>query len=74
MLEQYLAMSTEFKFLVIDANRLVEHQQAIVRELVAQKIDLAAYRRAESPVAKPSQPDTKAHATALRDLKEEEAA
>ena len=35
MLEQYLAMSTEFNFLVIDANQLVEAQQAIVRELVS---------------------------------------
>ena len=32
ILEQYLAMSTEFNFLVIDANQLVEKQQAVVRE------------------------------------------
>src|SRR5438045_1205176 len=31
MLEQYLAMSTEFNFLVLDANQLVEKQQAVVR-------------------------------------------
>jgi hypothetical protein len=33
MLEQYLSMSTEFNFLVMDANSLVERQQAVVREL-----------------------------------------
>ena len=49
MLEQYLAMSTEFNFLVIDANQLVEKQQALVRELVAQKLDLGKFHRAERP-------------------------
>src|SRR6266705_5106691 len=47
MLEQYLAMSTEFNFLVIDANQLVETQQTTVRELVAQKLNLGDFRRAE---------------------------
>src|SRR5919109_725257 len=37
ILEQYLAMSTEFKFLVMDANQLVEAQQALVRKLLAQR-------------------------------------
>jgi dTMP kinase len=50
MLEQYLSMSTEFDFLSIDANQLVEKQQAIVRQLVQQKIDLGAFRRAERPI------------------------
>jgi hypothetical protein len=54
MLEQYLAMSTEFNFLVLDANQLVEKQQALVRELVAQKIDLAQFRRAERPPQRPA--------------------
>ena len=49
ILEQYLAMSTEFNFLVMDANQLVEKQQAVVRELVAQQLDLASFRRAERP-------------------------
>jgi dTMP kinase len=53
ILEQYLAMSTEFKFLVIDANQLVEAQQATVRELVTQRLDLAAFRRAERAPMKP---------------------
>ena len=43
ILEQYLAMSTEFNFLVIDANAQVEAQQSIVRDLVAAKIDLAKF-------------------------------
>jgi dTMP kinase len=47
MLEQYLAMSTEFNFLVMDANQLVEKQQAVVRELVARKLDLESFQRAE---------------------------
>jgi dTMP kinase len=47
MLEQYLAMSTEFNYLVIDANQLVEKQQALVRNLVSQKLDLARFRCAE---------------------------
>ena len=54
ILEQYLAMSTEFDFLVIDANRLVEAQQAIIRNLVTQRLDLAHFRRAERPA--PAQP------------------
>ncbi|MBI3191895.1 MAG: thymidylate kinase, partial [Pedosphaera parvula] len=43
ILEQYLAMSTEFGFLVIDANQPVEAQQAVVRQLVAGKLDLASF-------------------------------
>lgn len=54
MLEQYLAMSTEFNFLVLDANELVEKQQALVRELVAQKLDLGGFRRAERPPRPPA--------------------
>ncbi|MEO8426295.1 MAG: thymidylate kinase [Verrucomicrobiota bacterium] len=43
VLEQYLAMSTEFKFLGIDANQAIEAQQATVRDLIASKLDLAAF-------------------------------
>jgi len=52
MLEQYLAMSTEFNFLVIDANQLVEKQQTLIRDLVSQKLELANFRCADrsSPV------------------------
>jgi dTMP kinase len=48
ILEQYLAMSTEFKFLVIDANQLVEAQQAVVRKLIAQRLNLQDFRRNDS--------------------------
>src|SRR3982750_3915879 len=40
LLEQYLAMSTEFNFVIIDANERVETQQSIVRQLVSAKINL----------------------------------
>ena len=43
ILEQYLAMSTEFSFLVIDANQSVEAQQSIVRQLVSKRITLSQY-------------------------------
>ena len=43
MLEQYLAMSREFSFNVINANETVETQQAILRKLVADRIDLPNY-------------------------------
>lgn len=46
LLEQYLAMSTEFGFHLIDANQAVEPQQALVRNLVAGKIDLERFRNA----------------------------
>src|SRR3569623_1572799 len=49
MLEQYLAMSTEFNFNIIDANQCVEVQQAIVRQLVSQRIDLSRFKR-ENPL------------------------
>src|SRR6185503_3772068 len=40
ILEQYLAMSTEFSFLVIDANQQVEAQQSVIRQLVSARIAL----------------------------------
>jgi len=43
ILEQYLAMSTEFKFLVLDANEPIEAQQAVVRDLIASRLDLPAF-------------------------------
>ena len=44
LLEQYLAMSTEFGFLVVDADRPVEAQQSVLRQLVASRIDLKQFR------------------------------
>jgi dTMP kinase len=43
ILEQYLAMSTEFNFVVIDANERVETQQQVVRQIVQNKIDLSQF-------------------------------
>lgn len=40
ILDEYLAMSKEFEFTVIDANQGIEIQQSMVRELVAAKVDL----------------------------------
>jgi dTMP kinase len=45
ILEQYLAMSTEFDFLVIDANLPIEAQQTIVRNLVTHKLRLKSFQR-----------------------------
>src|SRR5437764_10129777 len=45
ILEQYLGMSTEFKFLVMDANQRVEQQQSVVRKLVQSKLNLADFKR-----------------------------
>lgn len=42
--EQYLAMSTEFQFLMIDAGQRIEEQQSIVRNLIRSRIDLDQYR------------------------------
>jgi dTMP kinase len=52
ILEQYLAMSTEFNFTVIDANQRVEPQQEMVRQLISQRINLARFKR-ESPLPLP---------------------
>jgi dTMP kinase len=43
LLEQYLGMSQEFNFLIIDANQPIEAQQSAVRALVSARIDLAAF-------------------------------
>ncbi len=53
ILEQYLAMSTEFNFLVVDANQLVEKQQAVVRELVSHRLELTRFHLAERPPGPP---------------------
>ncbi len=41
--EQYLAMSTEFNFTMIDANQRIEEQQGVVRGLVTANVDLKKY-------------------------------
>jgi len=52
ILEQYMAMSAEFHFVVTDANQKVEAQQAGVRKLVGERIDLERFRR-RSPLPLP---------------------
>src|SRR5262249_17766337 len=59
ILEQYLSMSIEFNFLVIDANDPVEQQQGLVRELVAQKLGLERFQRTERPPARNAAPSPK---------------
>jgi len=52
ILEQYFAMTDEFKFIVLDANENVEKQQVIFRKLVSEKIDLKKFKR-RSPLPLP---------------------
>lgn len=43
ILDQYLAMSSEFKFHIVDANQPIEVQQSLVREVVSARIDLSSF-------------------------------
>jgi len=43
IIEQYLAMSSEFNFLVVDADKSVEQQQQLVRQLVAGRVNLGSF-------------------------------
>ena len=52
ILEQYMAMSAEFNFIGMDANQNVEKQQALLRKIVGEKIDLAKFKR-RSPLPLP---------------------
>lgn len=61
ILEQYMAMSAKFNFIVMDANQHVEKQQALVRKIVGERIDLARFRRrGPLPLPPAIQPDNKA--------------
>ncbi len=44
ILDRYLGMSKRYGFTVIDASRSIEEQQKEVRRIVAQKIDLPAFK------------------------------
>lgn len=44
--EQYLAMSTEFKFTIMDANCRIEEQQGMMRQLLTARIDLEQFHKA----------------------------
>lgn len=48
ILDQYLAMSAESNFLLIDANQQIEVQQDIVRRTVAARLNLASFARERS--------------------------
>ena len=64
ILEQYLAMAGEFKFMVMDANQNVEKQQVLVRKIVAERINLVRFRRRRPlPLPPPMQADSKAKET-----------
>ena len=70
ILEQYLAMSKEFNFVIMDANENVEKQQVIVRKLVSERIDLKKFmRRSPLPLPPSLGPDREA-----RELEEDKAA
>ena len=43
--DEYERMTSEFGFTVIDASREIHEQQDEVRRLIADRIDLKAYRR-----------------------------
>lgn len=45
MLERYLAMTEEFKFITVDANQPIEVQQSFVRDIVATRLDLSQFTR-----------------------------
>jgi len=45
---------------VVNANEPVENQQAVVRKLVAQRVNLARFRCAERPARKTPPPPEKA--------------
>jgi dTMP kinase len=45
MLQRYLAMAEEFKFITIDANEAIEVQQSVVRQNVGERLDLARFAR-----------------------------
>lgn len=44
ILEQYLAMSTEFSFSIVDANTTIEPQQDLARTIVSRSIPLADFQ------------------------------
>jgi len=61
ILEQYMAISSEFNFVVMDANLHVEKQQVLVRKLVGERIDLKKFkRRSPLPLPPAAPPEDKA--------------
>ncbi len=52
ILDQYMAMSKEFNFIVMDANQHVGKQQVLVRKIVSENLDLKKFKR-RSPLPLP---------------------
>jgi len=73
ILDQYLSMSGEFKFVTIDANDRVETQQATVRQIVNQRIDFDQFRR-NSPLPLPPPIKSDGNSLATEELEEDAAA
>lgn len=48
LLQQYIKMSEEFNFVEINGNLCVEEQQAVVRKVVSEKINLMDYKQDKS--------------------------
>ena len=48
MLERYLSMGDEFRFVTVDANLPIETQQSFVRQTVASRVELATFLRSKS--------------------------
>ena len=70
LLEQYLAMSTEFNFTVLDANEAVETQQGVVRQLVSKRVDLSRFKHRKPLPPPPGAP----RGRKMKSFVEEEAA
>ena len=51
MLQSYLGMKDEFRFITVDANEPIETQQSFVRETVASRLDLGAFARTKVNVS-----------------------
>jgi dTMP kinase len=54
ILEQYLAMAPEFKFITLDANQAIESQQSVVREILGSRLrlsDFVASQTSPKPLA-----------------------
>ena len=48
MLERYMGMSEEFRFVTVDANQPIETQQSFVRETVASRLNLETFARTKA--------------------------
>lgn len=48
MLERYLSMQEEFKFIPVNANQPIELQQSFVRQTVASRLNLGAFTRTKA--------------------------